>query len=302
MVKFTAEELRPIMDLKHNMRNMSVIAHVYHGKSTLTDSLVAAVGIIAQETAGDVRMTDTRADEEERGITIKSTGFFLYYEMSDESLKAYKGDRMGNEYLIDLIDSPGHIDFSSEVTAALRITDGALVVVDCIEGVCVQTETVLRKALGERIRPFLTVNKMDRCFLELQVDGEEAYQTFSRVIENANVIMSTYEDPLLGDVQVYPDKGTVAFSAGLHGWAFTLTNFANMYASKFGVDNSKMKEHALLISDKGALSDKIGPGVLRSLVYLADTKNRDDKRNWLVNTRSAGTCAPEKTCFVFYQE
>jgi elongation factor 2 len=83
---------------------------------------------------------------------------------------------------------------------------------------------------------------MDRCFLELKVEGEEAYQTFQRVIENANVIMATYEDPLLGDVQVYPEKGTVAFSAGLHGWAFTLTNFSKMYATKFNVDEKKMME------------------------------------------------------------
>ncbi|KAF9612445.1 hypothetical protein IFM89_000193 [Coptis chinensis] len=150
--------------------------------------------------------------------------------MFDESLSAFNGARVGNEYLINLIDSPRHVDFSSEITTALRITDGALVIVDCIEGVCVQTETVLRQALGERIRPVLTVNKMDRCFLELQVDGEEAYQTFQRVIENANVIMATYEDPLLDDVMVYPEKGNVAFSAGLHGWAFTLTNFAKILA------------------------------------------------------------------------
>lgn len=96
----------------------------------------------------------------------------------------------------------GHVDFSSEVTAALRITDGALVVVDCIEGVCVQTETVLRQALGERIKPVLTVNKIDRCFLELMQDPEEAFLSYRRVIENANVIMATYSDEALGDIQV----------------------------------------------------------------------------------------------------
>ncbi|KAG0554384.1 hypothetical protein KC19_12G087300 [Ceratodon purpureus] len=240
MVKFTADELRRIMDKKHNIRNMSVIAHVDHGKSTLTDSLVAAAGIIAQEVAGDMRMTDTRADEAERGITIKSTGISLYYEMSDEAMKDYHGQKDGNDYLINLVDSPGHVDFSSEVTAALRITDGALVVVDCVEGVCVQTETVLRQALGERIKPVLVVNKLDRLFLELQLDGEEAYQTVQRVIESANVVMATYEDPLLGDVQVSPEMGNVAFAAGLHGWAFTLTSFARMWARKYKVDEKKM--------------------------------------------------------------
>merc|ERR1711894_832012 len=138
-------------------------------------------------------------------------------------------------FLINLIDSPGHVDFSSEVTAALRVTDGALVVVDCVSGVCVQTETVLRQAIAERIKPVLFMNKMDRALLELQLDPEELYQTFSRIVENVNVIIATYNDEEgpMGDITVDPTKGTVGFGAGLHGWAFTLKEFSEFYASKF---------------------------------------------------------------------
>jgi elongation factor 2 len=238
MVNFTVEQIRNIMDKKGNIRNMSVIAHVDHGKSTLTDSLIAAAGIIATAKAGEARFMDTRADEQERCITIKSTGVSLYYALPEQIETPKFAD--GRDFLINLIDSPGHVDFSSEVTAALRVTDGALVVVDCVEGVCVQTETVLRQALGERIKPVLMVNKMDRALLELQLDQEEAYQSFAKTIETANVIISTYHDDALGDVQVYPEKGTVAFGSGLHGWGFTLSKFANMYAKKFGVEKEKL--------------------------------------------------------------
>jgi len=241
MVKFTVEQMRGIMDRPQNIRNMSVIAHVDHGKSTLTDALVAAAGIIAMEDAGNVRLTDTRPDEKERGITIKSTGISLYFSYPEAwGEPPTKAD--GRDFLVNLIDSPGHVDFSSEVTAALRVTDGALVVVDCVEGVCVQTETVLRQALGERIVPVLTINKLDRGFLELQLGPEEMYQNFVKILENANVIVSTYKDPVLGELGLYPDKGTVAFSAGYQAWAFTLRQFARLYASKFGVDQEKMAE------------------------------------------------------------
>lgn len=244
MVNFTIEEVRALMDKATNVRNMSVIAHVDHGKSTLTDSLLSKAGIISAAKAGDARATDTRADEQERGITIKSTAISLYGNLvDDEDLKDIVGQKTdGRDFLINLIDSPGHVDFSSEVTAALRVTDGALVVVDTIEGVCVQTETVLRQALGERIKPVVIINKVDRALLELQCSKEDLYQSFSRTIESVNVVISTYFDKTLGDVQVYPYKGTVAFGSGLHGWAFTVRQFAQRYAKKFGVDRNKMME------------------------------------------------------------
>src|SRR6266436_316182 len=277
--RYFLDQIRALMDKPTNIRNMSVIAHgtsccvyfthrantpspVDHGKSTLTDSLVSKAGIIAGAKAGETRYTDTRDDEKERGITIKSSAISMYFEINKEELTSIKQKtegtthsphplyllslhshsliNPGHEFLINLIDSPGHVDFSSEVTAALRVTDGALVVVDCVEGVCVQTETVLRQALGERIKPVVIINKVDRALLELQVSKEDLYQSFLRTIESVNVIVSTYHDAALGDVQVYPDKGTVAFGSGLHGWGFTLRQFAARYAKKFGVDKDKM--------------------------------------------------------------
>jgi len=262
MVNFSVDQMRAIMDLKHNIRSMSVIAHVDHGKTTLTDSLVQKAGIISSKAAGGMRYTDTRKDEAERGITIKSTGISMFFEydikagevagLSEEEEAAQKaaveeameGDSnvkiSENSYLINLIDSPGHVDFSSEVTAALRVTDGALVVVDTIDGVCVQTETVLRQAISERVRPVLMVNKVDRALLELQLPAEELYQAFCRSIESVNVIVAMYNDEALGDVQVDPTKGTVAFGSGLHQWAFTLKRFAKTYGAKFNVSEEKM--------------------------------------------------------------
>lgn len=195
------------MDYKHNIRNMSVIAHVDHGKSTLTDSLVCKSGIISAKNAGTARYMDTRADEQERGITIKSTGISMFFQYNADAGDVIRDEKATdtkdgtaseveinkNSYLINLIDSPGHVDFSSEVTAALRVTDGALVVVDTIEGVAVQTGTVLRQAMAERVKPALMVNKVDRALLELQLTGEEIYQNMVKAIENVNVIIESYK-------------------------------------------------------------------------------------------------------------
>jgi elongation factor 2 len=234
------------MDNRKNIRNMSVIAHVDHGKSTLTDSLVSKAGIIAPSKAGEMRFTDTRKDEQERCITIKSTAISMYFELQEKDAVFIKDENMKekglNGFLINLIDSPGHVDFSSEVTAALRVTDGALVVVDCVSGVCVQTETVLRQAIAERIKPVLFMNKMDLALLTLQLDPEMMFQAFIRIVENVNVIIATYADESgpMGDINVDPSRGNVGFGSGLHGWAFTLKQFSELYAEKFKIDVEKL--------------------------------------------------------------
>ncbi|GIY92297.1 eukaryotic translation elongation factor 2 [Caerostris extrusa] len=246
MVNFTVDEIRGLMNHKKNIRNMSVIAHVDHGKSTLTDSLVSKAGIIAAAKAGEMRFTDTRKDEQERCITIKSTAISLYFELQEKDLAFIREENQKEKdmrgFLINLIDSPGHVDFSSEVTAALRVTDGALVVVDGNSGVCVQTETVLRQAIAERIKPVLFINKMDLSLLTLQLSEEDMYQCISRSVENVNVIIATYSDETgpMGDISVDPAKGNVGFGSGLHGWAFSLKQFAEFYSEKFKIDTEKL--------------------------------------------------------------
>jgi elongation factor 2 len=259
MPNFTKEQMREIMGVQSNIRNLSIIAHIDHGKSTLTDSLLQHAGIMSKAKAGTMkgRETDTRKDEQERGITIKSTGVSMYFkyksikddlavEQTEETTET-KTETTEEEveiskdaYLINLIDSPGHVDFSSEVTAALRVTDGAIVVVDCMEGVCVQTETVLRQAISEKVRPILFLNKLDRVFLEVKLEPHDVYLRLRKTIESVNAILGTYEDEDLGDLQLDPVSGRVAFGSGYHQWAFTLKHFARMYAPQFNKTPKEM--------------------------------------------------------------
>ena len=229
MPNYTIEQIMEVMKRPERIRNLSVIAHVDHGKTTLTDSLIAKAGIISLQKAGDSLFTETRKDEKERGITIKSTGVTLYYEYDSN------GTGEKEPVLINLVDSPGHVDFSPEVTAALRVTDGALVVVDFIEGVRVQTETVLRQALQEKIKPVLMINKTDRGIHELQLGSEEMYQRFVKIIENVNVTIATYQPADMPDAQLDPRKGTIAIGSAYHGWAFTIPQFARFYAKKYNM-------------------------------------------------------------------
>ncbi|KAK4690817.1 ribosome assembly protein 1, partial [Lecanoromycetidae sp. Uapishka_2] len=161
-----------------------------HGKTSLTDTLIATNGIISPKLAGKIRYLDSRPDEQLRGITMESSAISLYFSMLRRS--APEGAPVQKEYLINLIDSPGHIDFSSEVSTASRLCDGALVLVDAVEGVCSQTVTVLRQTWTEHLKPLLVINKVDRLIMELKMSPGEAYSHLSKLLEQVNAVIGSF--------------------------------------------------------------------------------------------------------------
>jgi ribosome assembly protein 1 len=156
----------------------------------LTDSLIATNGIISPKLAGKIRYLDSRPDEQLRGITMESSAISLYFSMLRRSAPETEPEK--KEYLVNLIDSPGHIDFSSEVSTASRLCDGALVLVDAVEGVCSQTVTVLRQTWVEKLKPLLVINKMDRLITELKMSPAEAYSHLSKLLEQINAVIGSF--------------------------------------------------------------------------------------------------------------
>lgn len=208
-------------------------AHVDHGKSTLADSLLNRAGLLSADKAGTARVLDTDVQEQERGITIAATSVALPFDLPPVAggKVSEEGDASATTpLLVNLIDSPGHSDFSSEVTAALRLTDGAVVVVDASEGVLAQTETVLRQAISEGVRPVLFVNKVDRLITELKLSAEAAADKILRVVESVNSVVALYAPEKARDFAVSFEAGTVGVGSGYYGWGFTLDTLAATFA------------------------------------------------------------------------
>jgi elongation factor 2 len=213
MPKFrqTADILK-LMSRKEDIRNVGIIAHIDHGKTTMTDSLLAEAGLLSPKIAGEARALDYLEEEQKRGITIKTANISLLHEME------------GRPYVINLIDTPGHVDFTGKVTRALRAIDGAVVVVDAVEEVMVQTETVTHQALDDRVKPVLFINKVDRLINELRLTPDEIQKKIVRIIRDFNNLIDIYGEPGFKEkCKVDPAKESVAFGSALHKWGFTLS-------------------------------------------------------------------------------
>ncbi|WP_158058135.1 elongation factor EF-2 [Halorussus halophilus] len=210
--KKIVEQCERLMDNPDQIRNIAIAAHVDHGKTTLTDNLLAGAGMIADQGEATQLMMDTEEDEQERGITIDAANVSMTHE--------YEGE----DHLINLIDTPGHVDFGGDVTRAMRAVDGALVVVDAVEGAMPQTETVLRQALREGVKPTLFINKVDRLISELQEGPEEMQRRLLSVIDDVNELIRgmTEEMDDIDDWTVSVEEGTVGFGSALYKWGVSM--------------------------------------------------------------------------------
>ncbi len=209
--KFVNERVVGLIEGTEQIRNCTVIAHIDHGKTTLTDSLIAASGLLSKDIAATARLMDYDLIEQERGITIKASGITLIHQKEDQ------------EHLIHLIDTPGHIDFSSHVTRGLRLTDGAIIVVDVIEGIMVQTETVTRQAMDELVRPMLFVNKVDRLIKERKLGPRKVAEEINKTVREFNAMLGKYlGDDLLESWEVSFSRGSLCVGSALDKWGVGL--------------------------------------------------------------------------------
>ncbi|MBI4019959.1 MAG: elongation factor EF-2 [Candidatus Aenigmarchaeota archaeon] len=211
MAKDKTQLIRELMRQPEFIRNIVIVAHIDHGKTTLSDNLVAGAGMISEELAGKQLFTDFDAQEQERGITIYAANVSMVHEVE------------GKDYLINLIDTPGHVDFGGDVTRAMRAVDGVMVVVDAVEGVMPQTETVVRQALKERVKPVLFINKSDRLIKELELTPDQMQEKFKEVITEVNMLIQKYAEPEYKDKWVVSvNDGSVAFGSATKNWAVSV--------------------------------------------------------------------------------
>ena len=238
------EEVQRMMDNVDNIRNVAIVAHVDHGKTTLTDSLIARAGLISKQLAGAQRWTDFDIQEQQRGITIKSANVSLGFTYD------------GRDHLINLIDTPGHVDFGFHVVRAMRAVDGICLVIDAVEGVMPQTETNLRQALKERAKPILFINKIDRLINELKLDAKAMQERFLKIIMQVNkIIEANAPKDKVNDWTIGVEKGNVAFGTAFNKWALSVSSMKRFNITfKDIYDKCLSGDHKFLV-EKSPLDD-----------------------------------------------
>ena len=204
-------QIQQLMGRKELIRNIGIIAHIDHGKTTLADSLLAGAGLLSITMAGQARVLDYLEEEQKRKITIKAANITLLIQNAE------------SQYILNLVDTPGHVDFTGKVTRALRVIDGTVVVVDAVEEIMAQTEIVTKQALEERVRPVLFINKVDRLINELQFNEEQIQKKLNHIIDSFNDLIEIYAcEPFKNQWKINAQSENVAFGAALHGWGFTM--------------------------------------------------------------------------------
>lgn len=211
MTEKMVDKIKRLMRRPENIRNIATVAHIDHGKTTFSDNLLAGAGMISEELAGRQLSLDFHADEQARGITIDAANVSMVHQIGDK------------EFLINLIDTPGHVDFGGDVTRAMRAIDGAIVLCDAVEGIMPQTETVLRQCLKERVKPCLFINKVDRLVKELQLTPEQMQERLVKIITNLNELILQLAEKEFGKKwQVNVQEGSVSFGSAFHNWALSI--------------------------------------------------------------------------------
>ncbi len=247
MAKFkSTTEVLKIIKNKDQIRNFGVIAHVDHGKTTMSDSLLAYSGIIAPSAAGKALAMDFDKEEQARGITIYQANVTLHFSQK------------GKEFVINMIDTPGHVDFSGRVIRSLRAIDGAVVVCDAVEGIMTQTETVTRMALEERVRPVLFINKVDRLIKELRLTPEKMQETLAGVVSNFNQLVETYAEPEYKEKwKVSIQEASVTFGSAKDRWAINVDVMKEKGISFKDVIDAYQNEKVADLVEKAPLADAV---------------------------------------------
>ncbi|WP_302082703.1 elongation factor EF-2 [Salinibaculum rarum] len=275
--KKIVEECETLMDNPEHIRNIAIAAHVDHGKTTLTDNLLAGAGMISDDTAGEQLAMDTEEDEQERGITIDAANVSMTHEYEDTN------------HLINLIDTPGHVDFGGDVTRAMRAVDGALVVVDAVEGAMPQTETVLRQALREGVKPTLFINKVDRLISELQEGPEEMQERLVSVIRDVNDLirgMTEEMDDINEDWTVSVEDGTVGFGSALYKWGVSMPSMQRTGMDFADIMELERNDNRQELHERTPLSNVVLDMVCEHFPNPIDAQPRRIPRIWRGDSES----------------